>query len=270
MITPPAPPAQGVASVDGTTIATYDFGDPDAPVALAVHGFASSGLLNWRNSGWVRDLIRAGYRVIAIDQRGHGQSGKPHAPEAYTMRLLVADVLQVLDTFMLDEVSYIGYSLGARVGWQTALTAPGRISRAVLGGIPDGDPLTRFHTDQARAFIADETAIDDRLTDTYVRMAASIPGNDLSALISLVEGMRGGPQPDPANPPAQAMLFATGSDDPILSASRSLASAAPRGSFYEIPGRNHFNAPTARGFRDAALAFLAEGSLLASPRDPLR
>lgn len=258
MITPPAPPAQGVASVDGTTIATYDFGDPDAPAVLAVHGFASSGLLNWRNSGWVRDLMRAGFRVIAIDQRGHGQSAKPHSPSAYTMELLVSDVLQVLDTFMLDEVAYLGYSLGARVGWQTALTAPGRISRAILGGIPGGDPLTRFRIDQARAFISDGRTIDDRLTDTYVQMARGIPNNDLEALVCLVEGMRGGPQPEPANPPTQPTLFATGSDDPILAASRHLAAATPQGSFYEIPDRNHFNAPTSRAFRDAAVRFLTE------------
>ncbi|MHA6694257.1 alpha/beta fold hydrolase [Homoserinimonas sp. A520] len=259
MITPPAPPAKGVASVDGVTIATYEFGDADARPALLVHGFASSGLLNWRNSGWVRDLLRAGYRVIAIDQRGHGESDKPHSPDAYTIDLLVADVQHVLDTFMLDEVDYVGYSLGARVGWRTAVNAPGRIRRLILGGIPDGDPLTRFRVDQARAFIADGTPIEDRLTATYLKMAAGIRGNDLSALVSLVEGIRGGPQPDPANPPVQPTLFATGSEDPILNASRALADATPLGSFYEIPGRGHFNAPTARGFRDAALEFLRAG-----------
>ena len=256
MISPPAPPARGVASVDGVTIATYEFGDPDAPPVLMVHGFASSGLLNWRNSGWVRDLLRAGRRVIAIDQRGHGASTKPPRPDGYTMELLVSDVSHVLDTFALDEVDYVGYSLGARVGWQTAVRMPERIRRLVLGGIPDGDPLTRFHTDQARAFVADGTPIADRLTATYVNMAAGIPGNDLTALVSLVEGMRGGPQPDPANPPTQPTLFATGSEDPIVEASRSLASATPLGSFHEIPGRGHFNAPTARGFRDTAMEFL--------------
>lgn len=259
MITPPAPPAKGVASVDGVTIATYEFGDPDARPTLLVHGFASSGLLNWRNSGWVRDLLRAGHRVIAVDQRGHGQSDKPHSPDAYTMELLVADVEHVLDTYMLDDVDFVGYSLGARVGWRTAVTAPERIRRLVLGGIPDGDPLTRFQVDQARAFIADCTPMSDRLTATYIRMAGGIEGNDLTALVSLVEGMRGGPQPDPANPPRQPALFATGSEDPILPASRALAAAAPQGSFYQIPDRGHFNAPTARGFRDAAMGFLSAG-----------
>lgn len=87
-------------------------------------------------------------------------------------------------------------------------------------------------------------------------MAKALPGNDLAALVALVEGMRGGPQPGAANAPGQPLQFATGSEDSILDASRALAAVAPRGSFFEIPGRNHFNAPTSRPFREAAIAFL--------------
>ncbi|MET0990602.1 MAG: alpha/beta hydrolase [Glaciihabitans sp.] len=256
MITPEAPAPRYVISPDNLRIATYEFGDPEAPTVLAVHGFASSALVNWHQTGWVRDLLRAGFHVIAIDQRGHGASRKPQRPDAYSMDLLVRDVLQVLDTFMLDEVDYVGYSLGARVGWQAASTMPSRITRAVLGGIPDGDPLTRFRVDQARAFIADGTPVADRLTGGYLTMAGGIPGNDLGALVSLVEGMRGSPQPHAGNAPEQRTLFATGSEDGILAASRTLAEATPNGSFFEIAGRNHFNAPTARTFRDAAIDFL--------------
>jgi pimeloyl-ACP methyl ester carboxylesterase len=89
-------------------------------------------------------------------------------------------------------------------------------------------------------------------------MASGIPGNDLFALIALVEGMRGGEQPDPENPPKQPVLFATGSDDPVLEGSKALASAAPLGTFFEIPGRGHFNAPTSKAFREAAIRFLGE------------
>jgi pimeloyl-ACP methyl ester carboxylesterase len=256
MITPAAPSPRFVLAPDNVKIATYEFGDPDAPTVLAVHGFASSALVNFHATGWIRDLLRAGFHVIAIDQRGHGASDKPQDPRSYTMELLVDDVLQVLDTFMLDEVDYVGYSLGARVGWQAATEMPSRIKRAVLGGIPDGDPLTRFRVDQARQFLDDGSIVDDRLTAGYLKMAGGITGNNLGALVSLVEGMKGGPQPHAANAPAQQVLFATGSEDGILAASRSLAEATPNGSFFEIPGRNHFNAPTARTFRDAALEFL--------------
>lgn len=241
---------------DGVALATYEWGDPDAPVVVAVHGFASSALTNWHLTGWTRELTRSGFRVLALDQRGHGASGKPHDPAAYTMATLVTDVLTVVDTHLVDEFALVGYSLGARVGWHAALELPERISRVVLGGIPGGDPLTRFRVDEARAYLEGGPALDDPLTMTYVQMAAGIPGNDLHALLSLVEGMRGGDQPDPANPPRQPALFATGSEDPIVEASRTLAAAAPHGEFFEIPGRNHFNAPTSKAFREAASAFL--------------
>ncbi|WP_328796742.1 alpha/beta fold hydrolase [Marisediminicola senii] len=246
-----------VMSAEGYRLATYEFGGPDAPVVFAVHGFASSAFANWQATGWIRELTRAGFRVVTLDQRGHGASDKPHDPGAYTMEALVDDVLAVRDAYLLDEMAFVGYSLGARVGWHAAVELHVHITRAVLGGIPDGDPLTRFDVAAARAFIADGTPIVDRLTATYLEMAGGMRGNDLSALVSLVEGMRGGPQPDAANPPQQPVLFATGSDDPILAQSRALAEAVPRGEFFEVPGRGHFSAPTSRELRARALAFLA-------------
>jgi pimeloyl-ACP methyl ester carboxylesterase len=246
-------------TADGTPIATYDHGPADAPVVLAVHGFASSAYANWAATGWVRELQRAGYRVLAIDQRGHGASGKPHEADRYSMSILVDDVQAVLDAYLVDEAVFVGYSLGARVGWHASLDAARSITRSVLGGIPDGDPLTRFRVDEAERWLDGGEPVTDRLTRAYLTMADGIPGNDLRALVALVRGMRGGEQPDPARPPAQPVLFAAGSEDPILTASRRLAEATPLGEFFEIPGRNHFNAPTARAFRDRALAFLARG-----------
>lgn len=254
---PDAPEPRKVLTPDGLWVATYDIGDPDHPVVFALHGFASSFVANWWRTGWVRELTRAGYRVVSMDQRGHGASDKPHVASGYRMDLLVEDVRAVLDTYILDDVSFVGYSLGARVGWHAALELPVHISRAVFGGIPDGDPLTRFRVDQARAFIDAGTPVEDRLTQAYLTMADATPGNDLPALVALVEGMRNSPQPDKANPPQQPALFAAGSEDRILPASRSLSEATPRGEFFEIPGRNHFNAPTSRHFRDAALEFLS-------------
>lgn len=243
-------------SADGVAIATYEWGDPDAPVVVAVHGFASSAIANWHVTGWTRELTRAGFRVIAIDQRGHGASDKPHDPAAYSMEILVADLLGVVDTHLIDDFALLGYSLGARVGWHTALELPERLTRAVLGGIPSGDPLTRFLVDEARGFVAGGARSGDRLTMTYLDMAAGMPDNDLGALVSLVEGMRGGIQPDAGDPPQQPVLFATGTEDPILEQSRQLAQATPHGSFLPIPDRNHFNAPTSKAFRVGGVEFL--------------
>ncbi len=52
---------------------TEDRGEP----ILLIHGFASTHAVNWVNTAWVRTLTHAGRRVIALDNRGHGKSGKP-------------------------------------------------------------------------------------------------------------------------------------------------------------------------------------------------
>ncbi len=253
----PAP--QFVMSAEGRRIATYLWGDEDAPTVLCVHGFASNCRDNWVSTGWVRDLRAAGFRVLGVDQRGHGASDTPHEATAYTMDALVGDLVTVLDTYLIDTVRYVGYSLGARVGWQVAVQVPERIERAVLGGIPDGRPLARMQVEQARAYVADGTPVEDSATRNYVTLAERVTGNDLLALIALAEGMRDGDaDPDAANPPPQPILFATGTEDAIIEQSRALAAATPHGAFAEIPGRHHFNAPGSGDFRRDAIAFLRE------------
>jgi len=247
-----------VMSAEGYQLATYAWGEPDAETVLCVHGFASSCRDNWVDTGWVRMLTAAGYRVIGVDQRGHGASDKPDDPLAYSMGAFVTDLIAVLDTYLVDAVRYVGYSLGARVGWQLAVDAPEHVSRAVLGGIPDGRPLGRLRIEQARAYAEKGIPVEDKVTQNYVELAERVPTNDLHALIALAEGMRfGDADPDPARPPEQPVLFATGSEDAILERSRVLAASAPKGTFVEIPGRHHFNTPGSRAFRDAAVAFLA-------------
>lgn len=254
------PDPQYVMSPDGMRIATYSWGEDADPTVVLVHGFASSTRDNWVNTGWVRDLLRAGRRVLAMDQRGHGASEKPHDPRDYDLALLAADVRTVLDTHLIDAADYVGYSLGARVGWEVAGMEAARIGRVVLGGVPDGVPLSRLDLDEARAFVEHGTPVEDRVTQNYVRLIERVGGNDLRALLAIAEGLRasGTADPDPSHAPTQPILFATGSLDAIIAGSRALAEACPRGRFVEIEGRHHFNAPGARAFREAATAFLAE------------
>lgn len=254
------PEPQHVYAGDGVRLATYTWGDVDGPVAVLVHGFASSARDNWVATGWVRTLTGAGHRVLAVDQRGHGRSEKPHTPAEYGIRALTSDVEAVLDAHLIDDAVYVGYSLGARVGWEVVRELPQRIRRAVLGGVPDGIPLARLNLDQARAYLDDGIPVEDRVTQNYITLTERVGGNDLRALLALAEGMRtsGAVDPDPADAPIRPILFATGSDDAIIEGSRQLAGAAPAGRFLEIPGRNHFNAPGSRAFKTAAVEFLAE------------
>lgn len=258
---PPTAAPTYVMSTDGLRLATYLHEPADASAergtVVAVHGFASSAGLNWDLAGWTRTLTRAGFRLLTIDQRGHGASDKPTDPAAYRLDGLVEDVLTVLDAYGLDEPHYLGYSLGSRVGWRLGVQHPSRVRSLSLGGLPEGDSLRDFDLDAARARVATGEPITDALTETYVSMAEGVPGNDVGALVALVEGLRGGPQAHVDQVPSLPMLLVTGDDDAVAAGSRRLAEAAGA-QFVGLPGREHFNAVSSRAFKDAVLAFLAE------------
>jgi pimeloyl-ACP methyl ester carboxylesterase len=88
-----------------------------------------------------RALERSGHRVIAYDARGHGHSGPPAAPEAYTYELLAKDLQAVLDQLGIERAVLAGASMGAQTALRFALEHPNRIS--ALGLItPAFDPDT--------------------------------------------------------------------------------------------------------------------------------
>ena len=67
---------------------------------MLVHGFASDRKQNWQDVGWYETLTGAGYRVVAIDCRGHGESDKPHDDGAYGDKM-VGDIVSVMDAAKL-------------------------------------------------------------------------------------------------------------------------------------------------------------------------
>jgi pimeloyl-ACP methyl ester carboxylesterase len=78
-------------------------------------------------------IARAGFTACAIDVRGYGGSGKPHAVEAYAMERMIEDVVGVIETAGPDKRAVlIGHDWGAPIVWNTALTRPDRV-RAVCG-----------------------------------------------------------------------------------------------------------------------------------------
>jgi len=82
---------------------------------LLVHGFASSSWVNWVATGWFQTLLEADYRVIAIDNRGHGLSSKTYDPEAYYPQMMADDASALLRHLGLGSAHIMGYSMGARI-----------------------------------------------------------------------------------------------------------------------------------------------------------
>src|SRR5580692_5104517 len=118
----------------------YDDIQPDGEAVgtvLLVHGFATSRAENWRRLGWYGAFERKGYRVVALDLRGHGESEKPHDPAAYGQSALVGDIVGLMDHLELRRVELLGYSMGSRLSLQTALSHSDRVSHLIVGGVGD-------------------------------------------------------------------------------------------------------------------------------------
>jgi pimeloyl-ACP methyl ester carboxylesterase len=78
--------------------------------------------------------LRPKHRLILLDTRGHGQSDKPHDPQAYTPAKFAADITAVLADVGVTTAYYWGYSQGGWIGFALARHAPERITAFVIGG----------------------------------------------------------------------------------------------------------------------------------------
>lgn len=97
------------------------------PVLLC-HGFPELWY-SWRHQ--MKALADAGFRAIAPDQRGYGDTDAPHAIDAYTIHHLVGDLTGLLDALAIEKAVIVGHDWGGFVVWQMALLAPHRVAGVV-------------------------------------------------------------------------------------------------------------------------------------------
>ena len=238
-------------------IAFLDEGEGD-PIVL-VHGFASTKEVNWVQTGWVSTLTRAGRRVIALDNRGHGESGKLYDPAAYHSAVMADDVRAVLDRLSIERADVMGYSMGARITAFLALKQPARVRSAILGGLGiklvDGVGLP-----EEIAVALEAPSLDD-VTDPLGRMFRAFAEQTKSDCRALAACIRGSRQVLTREQVAQIkvpMLIAVGSKDDIAGSAQALAALIPDARALDIPGRDHMLAVGDKVFKTAVLEFLSE------------
>ena len=233
----------------------YEVNGPQhgTPIIL-VHGFASDYRLNWVGTRWQETLIGAGFRVIGMDCRGHGDSDKPHEESAYAVEIMARDVTGVLDHVGVDSVAYLGYSMGSRIGLQVVLDFPERISRAVLGGIGAAGAIDHSAA-IARALRLGEPT-DDPVARTFYRFASARPANDLIALAACISGLRPATSVQELRRIRTPILVVVGDHDDIARGAPELIELIPSARLVTIAGRDHMSAVVARDFKQAALEFL--------------
>jgi pimeloyl-ACP methyl ester carboxylesterase len=119
------------SSFDGTKI-YYEVRGQGNPVVL-VHGFIVSGN-SWKGSALYKALITGGYKVIILDMRGNGKSGKPHNEEAYERDAEARDIMGLTNYLSIKKYSVIGYSRGSIITARLLLLDK-HIEDAVIGGM---------------------------------------------------------------------------------------------------------------------------------------
>jgi soluble epoxide hydrolase / lipid-phosphate phosphatase len=100
---------------------------------LLLHGFPELWY-SWRHQ--IPALAEAGFRAIAPDLRGYGESDKPDAIDAYDIHHLVADLVGLLDALGIDKTVIVGHDWGGIIVWQFALMHPERVERVVALNTP--------------------------------------------------------------------------------------------------------------------------------------
>jgi len=109
----------------------------DGPPVVALHGLASSA--HWYHR--LAHRLAGEYRIIAPDQRGHGQTTQ--APTGYDWQTLASDVVGLMDHLEVGQAAVLGHSWGGHVASNLAARFPERVSRLVMidGGFQDGHLL---------------------------------------------------------------------------------------------------------------------------------
>jgi pimeloyl-ACP methyl ester carboxylesterase len=241
---------------DGVELACRETGS-GRPLVL-LHGFMGAGS-HMLDYGWGSALAEQGYRVIAPDLRGHGDSANPHDPAAYPPDVLADDGLALVGHLGLGDGDYDlgGYSLGGRVVVRMLVRGAGP-ARAIVAGqglAKVSGPQGGGVTDRVLTALVDGVAIEPGSPDARIAQWISESGADPLALLHVLHSL----VPTPGDALRQITipaLVAIGDKDERSDAGE-LAALLRDARFVRVPG-DHGSAFAAPELTAAIAAFLAE------------
>ncbi len=244
---------------DGVEISYLDEGNGAAIVL--VHGFASNKEINWVGPGWVTTLVRAGMRVIALDNRGHGQSSKLYDPADYHTDKMAGDVRALMDHLGIERADVMGYSMGARITAFLAVKHPQRVRSAILGGLGirlvDGVGLPESIADALEAPTLADVA---DLTGRTFRAFADQTKSDRRALAACIRGSRQVLSRQDVAEIGIPVLVAVGTKDDVAGSPDALAALIPGARALNIPDRDHMLAVGDKAYKAGVIEFLNQRS----------
>jgi len=247
-----------VTAPDGVALAFERHGE--GPSIVLVHGFGSSRMQNWKSTGWYGGLAEAGFSIVAMDCRGHGDSGKPHDPAAYGHDRMAEDVTVVMDACGLGQALILGYSMGGFIGLRLLAAHPDRVNKLAIAGVGANYLKGGITTAAARSVLADALLVEDKsgITDPRARMFrafADQPGKDRIALAACMRGMSPHLPLETLSRLQRPILVVDGGDDETAGPPGPLAQTFVNGRAVTIEGRDHMSAVGDRRTRQAVIDF---------------
>jgi epoxide hydrolase 4 len=124
----------------GTGVRLHYVEAGSGPLVVLLHGFPEFWW-SWRNQ--IPVLVDAGFRVVAVDMRGYGQSDAPSDWRKYRMEILAADVAGLITALGEEKAFVAGHDWGAAVAWAVATLHPERVERLAILNVPHPDTMLR-------------------------------------------------------------------------------------------------------------------------------
>ena len=251
-----------VTASDGVALAYERQGEHqgEGPAIVLVHGFASSRMQNWKSTGWYGGLTGAGFSIVAMDCRGHGDSGKPHDPACYGHDRMAEDVVAVMEACALAQAYVLGYSMGGFIALRLLAAHPGRVRKLAVAGVGETYLQDRLSSPGARAELADALLACDKesITDPRARGFRSFadqPGKDRIALAACMRAMSPHLPLEVLSRLERPILVVDGSEDETAGRPEPLAAIFANGRAVTIAGRDHMSAVGDKNTRQAVIDF---------------
>jgi len=121
-------PEPTMIKTNGIDMAVYEAGPKDGFPVVLCHGFPELAY-SWRHQ--LPALAKAGYRVLAPDQRGYGRTSRPQRIEDYDMAHLTGDLAGMLDAFGIEKAVFAGHDWGGLVVWMMPLMQEKRVAGVI-------------------------------------------------------------------------------------------------------------------------------------------
>lgn len=118
---------------NGISLHAVEAGPADGPLVILLHGFPEFWY-GWRYQ--IEALAKAGYRVLAPDQRGYNLSDKPKGISAYNLDALAGDILGLIDAMGREKACLVGHDWGGAAAWWAAIKYPQRSEKLVILNAP--------------------------------------------------------------------------------------------------------------------------------------